>query len=214
MVMMAAALAMAHIEPVNAQKFTVPGTADPWLADGGTDDYNPGNGNLDTTPAESPVFFGAVSAGTTLNWNATGSTGNTPTVSSYGPNGGPETTYIATPSNPIFASLPSFSAPFSSLIEVFTGPGYGDVFEMGSSGNVVVPVGATDFYLGNMDSCQWNNNSGAFNVTVGGAGWRHDVWPHGKRAGCFARISSQTVLLEHSLSLFSIGRAERLCLFY
>jgi hypothetical protein len=163
--MIAAAMA-AQAGLANAQDFTVPGTADPWLANGGNDTYAGDPANTDTTPAESPVLVGAVIPGTTINWSATGSTGNTPIPSGDGPNGGALSMYVATPSDPVFAALPSFSAPINSLIGVFTGPGFADVFEMGAGGSTVVPIGATDFYMGSMDGFQWNNNSGAFNVVL------------------------------------------------
>jgi hypothetical protein len=168
MLMMAAAVATAQVQLANAQTYTVPGTADPWLADGGNDTYGGDPANTDLAPFQSPVFAGGVTPGGTITWSATGNTGNTPAVGSFGPNGGGETSYVATPSNPVFAALPSFSAPLSSLIGVFTGPGYADVFEMGAAGSTVVPIGATDFYLGNMDGYQWNNNSGAFTVALTG----------------------------------------------
>jgi hypothetical protein len=164
--MIATVAAAAQVQLAHAQTFVVPGTADPWLANGGTDDYLPGNGNLDTTPAQSPVAFGAVTPGGTISWSATGSTGNTPTPGNAGPNGSTIATYIATPSDPIFAALPTFSAPVNSLIGVFTGPGYADIFEMGDGGSITVPAGAADFYMGSMDGYQWNNNSGAFDVNI------------------------------------------------
>lgn len=171
MLLIAAAVATAQIQVANAQ-FTVPGTADPLLPNvGDSDDYNPGNGNLDTTPAQSSVLFGTVTPGSTISWNATGSTGNTPTISGYDANGDPSdvTGFAATPSDLIFiptGNFSTFQAPINSLVGIFIGSGGADFIEMGSGGSAVVPAGADEFYMGSMDGYQWNNNSGAFNVYV------------------------------------------------
>jgi hypothetical protein len=172
MLIIVAAVVTAQVQLTNAQTFTVPGTADPLLPNAGdTDNYTGISGdNLDTLPAESPVLFGSVTPGQIINWSATGSTDNDPGPSGLGPNGGfGNTGFLATPSDPIFfdtSNFGSFQAPFNSLIGVFTGPNYAELFEMGASGHITIPVGATELYLASMDSYQWNNNYGAFTVTV------------------------------------------------
>jgi hypothetical protein len=68
----------------NAGNVVVPGTSDPWLA-------GQPNGTTasseDTAPAESPVYAGSVTAGSSITWNATGMVGNGPSETQFGPNG-------------------------------------------------------------------------------------------------------------------------------
>ena len=166
--LIAASVATAHVAVANT--LTVPGTADPLLAGGGTDIYGGDPANTDSTPNQSPVFAGSVTAGTTINWSATGTTGNDPSQVGTSPNGdGTPVGFTATIIGGSLAYSPAgFTAPINSLIGVFTGSGSADVFYMGTSGSVTVPAGATGLFLGSMDEYQWNNNVGSFNVNVSG----------------------------------------------
>ena len=65
---------------------------------------------------------------------------------------------------------PYSSLPINSLIGVFygpvPGPGVDTVFEIGGGPiSFVVPNGATKLFLATVDGFQWNNNTGAFDVT-------------------------------------------------
>jgi hypothetical protein len=150
-----------------AGTYVVPGTADPWLANGGMDTYAGDPANTDTVPAYSPVTAGSVIGGSLISWTATGATLNMPGTPTGDPNGGVLTAYVATLSGESFP-IPAETFPINSLVGVFTGPGFALPFEMGASGSYVVPAGATELYLGSMDGYQWNNNVGSFNVTVNG----------------------------------------------
>jgi len=55
--------------------------------------------------------------------------------------------------------------PFNSLVGLFNGPS-ASIFEIGAGGTFTVPTGATELYLGTVDSYQWNNNVGADDVTL------------------------------------------------
>jgi len=171
--LIAASVATAHVAVANT--LTVPGTADPLLAGGGTDNYGSGPANYDSTPAESAIFAGYVTGGSQITVSATGSTGNTPSISGVGPagSGGNYTFSAVLTGGADFAALSAaagaFSAPLNSLIGVFTGPGVAEFVDLGASSTVTVPAGATGFYLGSMDGYQWNNNSGSFTVDVTGA---------------------------------------------
>jgi hypothetical protein len=149
-----------------ATTFTVPGISDPWLAGmpSGTLD-NVGTWEPpDVAPAQSPVFAGFVTPGTTLFWLASGEVGHPMDIA--GPDGalGVIVNHIVGANN----GIPDITAPIDSLIGVFRGPGFGDIFIMGSSGSVVVPSGATEFFMGTMDSYGWANNIGEFDVRLSG----------------------------------------------
>jgi len=152
----------------HAATFTVPGIADPWLANGTVDNVGTPE-PADSAPFDSPVFAGSVTGGSTITWSATGSTinyGYGSGVGTDGPNGsgGPVERYLGAGAN----GISDLQAPMNSLIGVFTGPGGGTAFFMGASGSVTVPSGDTAFYMGNMDTYGWANNSGAFTVEVTG----------------------------------------------
>jgi hypothetical protein len=149
----------------NAQLFTVPGTADPWLANA-TVDYNADIGYLDTAPGESPVFAGDVTGGDTLSWTATGAVGSYP--GDYwggGPDGNGVETTRAWGNN----GIQNIVAPDDALLGLFTGSSsFSDQvpFIMGSSGQTTVPDGATEFFTGVMHSALWNIGQGSFQVNL------------------------------------------------
>ena len=62
---------------------------------------------------------------------------------------------------------PYSNLQLNSLVGAFNGPNGGSLFEIGSGGSFLVPVGATAFYLGTVDGYQWNNNVGDFTATFG-----------------------------------------------
>jgi hypothetical protein len=140
---------------------TVPGTADPWLANGGTD--NEGTDEpADTVPGQAPVLFGTVTPGTLLSWEASGEVGHPEELA--GPDGFPGVVkhHLVGANN----GIPDIDAEVCSLIGVFTGPSLGEIFKMGSNGSTVVPAGATRFYLGTMDGYGWADNEGQFVVKL------------------------------------------------
>jgi hypothetical protein len=158
---------------VNAATYTVPGWADPWLANGGVDpayggepaDYpfaKPDNTPY-ATPDSSPIPFGSVSPGNSINWTAWGEVGHPGEPA--GPDGDTSQPNYSRV-NGALNGIPDFSAPINSLIGVFTGPGFAEVFLMGSSGSKIVPVGADALYMGTMDAYGWGNNIGAFTVNA------------------------------------------------
>jgi hypothetical protein len=116
----------------------VPGTSDPWLA-GQPNGTTASSG--DTAPAESPVYAGSVTAGTTITWSATGLVFYEPGTPSDGPNG--ELGYIIDdPAQNGIAGVNGVAV--DGLMGVFLGPS--------------TPSG-TDGY-------GWYNNVGAFDVTL------------------------------------------------
>lgn len=154
----------------NAASFNVVvnGTANPFLAGAASGLTISTNGNVDTAPAESPVAV-AVTAGQTLSITASGSVGNCPGCFSPDPNGGSPTTSSAIdPSSTYTTFVNGYSnLPLNSLVGVFDGINGGNVFEIGANDpSIVVPVGATELYLGTVDGWQWNNNVGSFKVTI------------------------------------------------
>lgn len=164
---MAAAVTLALAGGASAATFAVPGTADPWLANATVDDNYPGVTTPDYAPAESPVFAGFVTAGSTLSWNASGLVAHwAGDLPGAGPNGESfdiEGRVTGLGNN----GIPNITAPMDSLLGVFTGSS-DTIFIMGSSGNVTIPAGATEFFMGTMDSYQWWNNLGRFQVQVSG----------------------------------------------
>jgi hypothetical protein len=165
----------------------VPGSSDPWLA-GQPNGTTASSG--DVAPAQSPVYAGSVSAGSTITWSATGLVLYGPGTPSDGPKG--ETGYILSdPAQNGIAGLnnvpvdglvglflgpgvPTGSGPaalnFASIGLTYThlSPGVDQPFYMGdgSTERVTVPTGATRFFLGTVDGYGWYNNVGAFDVTL------------------------------------------------
>jgi hypothetical protein len=159
--LIALALTISVVLSQAAITFTVPGTADPWLANGITD--NEGTPEApDTVPGQAPVFGGSVIPGMTLSWAASGQVGHPGDVA--GPDGAPGVIidHLIGANN----GIPDVFAEACSLMGVFTGPGFGDIFKMGSIGSVTVPAGATKFYMGTMDGFGWANNNGEFTVEL------------------------------------------------
>lgn len=168
--------------------FSVPGTANLWLA-------GQLNGTTllgDTAPAQSPVNAGVTFlAGSTVTFNAPLGSGDFAT-----PDGGASLTQTAhfglsgitanagaligvflnnsvpSDANPAPATL-DFGA--GGLTRDFTSlsPALNQVFFIGdgkTSGNIVqqftVPAGATRLFLGNLDSSNWNTNTGSILVNL------------------------------------------------
>ena len=155
----------AVVIPANAAVFTVPGTADPWLANALID--NEGTPELpDVAPDQSPVLAGSVVPGSTVEWSATGEVGHPGDPA--GPDGSSVlvSRFLVGPANGINDLR---NTPICSLIGVWALAGGGGVaFFMGASGSAVVPAGATELFLGTMDGYGWANNIGAFTVEVNG----------------------------------------------
>jgi hypothetical protein len=148
----------------------VPGTADPFLAGagpGGTVTFD--TGDVDTAPDESPVGI-AVTAGQTLHFfNVTGAVSNGSCCTAVGPGGGAPISSNSFTAAGFTEEVAGFTdLPINSLVGVFVDPSSTNnaVFEIGSGGNFVVPTGVTELYLGTVDGYQWNNNFGAFNLSV------------------------------------------------
>ena len=170
----------------------VPGTSNPFLAG-----MPSGSAccNGDTAPAESPVYAGAVTAGTTLTFTGvTGGVsyaGGTPTD---GPNGnsgylidtlayeGVSTInniagFTNAPADALVgvflnASLPTFNAA-PAVLDFSTPtstPQLQQIFFIGdgSLGAIAVPTGATRLFLGTVDGYGWYNDTGAIDLTVNG----------------------------------------------
>jgi hypothetical protein len=159
---------------VGAAAIIVPGTSDPFLAGapaGASVTFT--TGDVDTAPAESPVGGFAVTAGETLQIsNVTGAVSNGPCCALDPPTGGAPTSSFGFTATGFTERVAGFTnLPINSLVGVFYGPnpadpGVDQVFEIGNGGSFVVPVGATSFYLATVDSYQWNNNIGAFDLTL------------------------------------------------
>lgn len=170
----------------------VPGTSDPFLA-------GMPNGSAccmgDSAAAESPVYAGAVTGGTTVTFtDVTGSVSNDPSVPRYGPNGNVGLlvdilTYEGVSAINNIAGY--INAPVDALVGVFLNsqvpmsnpmpadldfssptltPQLQQIFFIGngSLGPITVPTGATRLFLGTVDGYGWYNNTGAFDVTVNG----------------------------------------------
>ena len=149
----------------------------------------------DTVPDESPIYAGAVTAGTTLTFtNVTGGVsyfGGTPTD---GPNGN-STVLISTLAYEGVSTINDIAgytnAPVDALVGVFLNsslptsnpaPGVLDfssptstpqlqqIFFIGDGtiGSITVPTGATRLYLGTVDGFGWANDTGSIDVTVNG----------------------------------------------
>jgi hypothetical protein len=178
------------------QALRVPGTSDPWLANGTTASFNPGSGEpADFAPAQSPVLVTGITItpGIMLQWIATGQVGHPGDLA--GPDGASSvmTAHFTGAEN----GISDITVPINALLGVFLGssigsppsamdftaPGSRDydslapalqqVFFMGDglkggsiAQTIVAPAGAEWLYLGTMDGFSWNNNSGEFCVTM------------------------------------------------
>jgi hypothetical protein len=120
----AVVLAVPGITRATSLSFTVPGTADAWLAgmpDGTTASAGP-NGNLfDTAPADSPVLVSGLNLnpGQILNFSASGAVNFDPSVAKNGPNG--DLSLIAPHVQGAQNGIADITAPVTSLIGVFVG---------------------------------------------------------------------------------------------
>jgi hypothetical protein len=170
----------------------VPGTANPFLAGMLAGSTCCGG---DSAPNQSPIYAGAVTGGTTLTFvGVTGGVNYGGGVPTDGPNGnaGLLVNTLAYEGVNTINHIAGFTnAPVDSLVGVFLNgslptsnaapavldfssptltPQLQQIFFIGdgSLGSIAVPAGATRLYLGTVDGVQWNNNSGAINVTVNG----------------------------------------------
>ena len=114
-------------------------------------------------PAQAPVFAGSVTPGNTLIWTASGQVGHPGDVADPDGAAGVIVNHLIGANH----GIPDITAPIDSLIGVFTGPAFADIFVMGSAGSISVPARATKFFMGTMDGYGWANNVGAFRVEVG-----------------------------------------------
>ncbi len=163
------------------------------MPDGASASYNPGSGEpADFAPAQSPVLVGIpLYAGMQLQWSATGQVGHPGDVS--GPDGYPSVyTHFTGAENGIsditvpidsligvFLSDSLGAVPGALNFSTQAGRDYlaispelqqvfflGDGLTSGSAAQtIIVPAGATRFYLGTMDGFSWNNNVGSFRIT-------------------------------------------------
>jgi hypothetical protein len=174
---LASSLALASAANATTTTVVVAGTSDPFLAGapiGGQVNFNAGDVvdvNTDTALADSPYAFG-VTAGQWLTISAVndptlGSVGNCPGCTSDSPAGGDPIGSSAFTTTGFTALVSGFSAPLpiNSLVGLFDS-GSPSVFEIGNGGSFLVPTGATTLYLGTVDGYQWNNNVGAYDVTL------------------------------------------------
>ena len=171
----------------------VPGTSNPFLAGMPNGTTSPGG---DSAPAQSPVLFAGFSGGDTLTFSVTGSVSFTNGASGSPPDGGSVfargtengISDFNLPLNLLLgvfldASQPDgFTAPAgidfstgSSLTFATLSPQLREIFFIGdgltgnATGSVqqfIAPAGATRLFLGIPDGTGWNNNFGAFSVTV------------------------------------------------
>ena len=174
---------------VYSTSFSVPGTANPWLA--GMPNGSAACGG-DSAPAESPVLAQPVIPGTVLSFDVSGSTDHGGPPIGLSPDGGPLQTHaaengIASNNVPISslvgvfldASVPTSSpAPASFLFSpgvTVSRPGLKQPFFIGDgrtgtgtgvAQQFVVPSGAKRLFLGTQDGCPWLDNGGSFQINV------------------------------------------------
>jgi hypothetical protein len=155
----------------HAATVVVPGTANPFLAGAPSGASVDVYGAIDTSPAESPIAL-SVTAGETLQISAVndptlGAVGNCATCIPGSPAGGYLSTVgpVSTSGFTALATAYPTALPIDSLVGLFNGASP-SVFEIGTGGSFRVPTGATTLYLGTVDGYQWNNNVGAYDVTV------------------------------------------------
>jgi hypothetical protein len=174
---------------VYSTSFTVPGTANPWLA--GMPNGSTACGG-DSAPAQAPVLAQPIIPGTVLAFSVSGSTDHGGVPFGLSPDGGPLQAHAAE------NGITSNNVPISSLVGVFldasapngtqapasfsyaagasvSRPGLKQPFFIGDgltgtgSGTpqqIVVPTGATRLFLGTQDGCPWADNGGSFQVNV------------------------------------------------
>jgi hypothetical protein len=187
---LAATLALATA--ASAGTVTVLGTANPFLTGYGAGGYiDFGGGDIDSVPANSPTYAGAVFGGESVTFSATGQVGNAggPPIfpvdpgTASGPNGrfdlygGVSAAWGATVGGysgfgvsalvGVFYDPSAAPGAVNSSLTTLT-PAVNQIFFIGDGtlGTFTAPTGATGLYLGVVDGFQWNNNSGAFTVTT------------------------------------------------
>jgi hypothetical protein len=150
----------------NAATVVVPGTSDPFLAGAAAgNSVTFSSGDTDTFTADSPVAY-AVTAGEVLTIAAVtdptlGRVDNCPGCTNTG-----NISSEAFTAHGFTALVSGFqSLQINSLVGLFNDASPA-VFEIGSGNTYVVPTGATTLYLGTVDSYQWSNNVGAYDVTL------------------------------------------------
>ena len=177
LIAVASALALVGSAAQASTTVIVMGTDDPFLAGApstGDVDFNSTQTidvNTDFDPTDAPVAFG-VAGGQTLLISASndpvlGPVGNCPGCISGSPAGGSPVAsepFTTTGFTALVSGYPS-SLPINSLVGLFNGPSP-SVFEIGDGGTFHVPTGATELYLATADGFQWNNNVGAYDVTL------------------------------------------------
>ena len=152
----------ASASAANATPITVLGTADIWAWNGiAPPDDQSGVPTVSIAPA---LAISNLAGITSVTIAATGETGNGPGL--LKPNG---TGIVVSHLDGAFNGLPNLSAPLDSLVGAWvdpTNPSFDESFEIGTGGTFIVPIGATELFLGSMDASQWNNNPGQFAVNL------------------------------------------------
>ena len=172
---------------VYSPSFTVPGTANPWLA--GMPNGSTACGG-DSAPAQSAVLTQPVLPGTVLTFDVSGSTDHAGSPDGLSPDGGPPQPHAAE------NGIASNNIPISALVGVFldasapnttqppaafpyvpdalvSRPGLKQPFFIGDgrggaaiTQQFIVPTGASRLFLGTQDGCRWLDNGGSFEVSV------------------------------------------------
>jgi hypothetical protein len=154
--------AFAWATAANASPITVLGTADIWAWNGiAPPDDQVGVPTVSIAPVLAISNLSGVGSVTIA---ATGETGNGPGL--LKPNG---TGTVVSHMDGAYNGIPNLSAPLDSLVGAWVDPSnssFDESFEIGTGGTFIVPVGATELFLGSMDASQWNNNPGQFAVNV------------------------------------------------
>jgi hypothetical protein len=184
---------LGSVATLQAITILVPGTSNPWLAgmpNGSTASFG------DVAPAQSPVLVTGINltAGSALDFFATGLVSNGPGQTIDNPDGGVVISHFVGAENgiadatagvnslmgvfldntqPNLTAAPGPSAFSPSALTI--APGLKQPFFIGDgltgtgTGAVqsfIIPSGATRFFLGTMDGFEWNNNTGSFDVRV------------------------------------------------
>jgi hypothetical protein len=154
--------AFAWATAANASPITVLGTADIWAWNGiAPPDDQSGVPTVSIAPA---LAISNLAGITSVTIAATGETGNGPGL--LKPNG---TGLVVSHVDGAYNGVPNLSAPLDSLVGAWVNPlnsSFDESFEIGTGGTFIVPIGATELFLGSMDASQWNNNPGQFAVNV------------------------------------------------